>query len=57
MTPNPQGNEDKGPWVAVKQICTICGNKHVSVHPVDMIRNGECPNCHNFTSEDIEDEN
>lgn len=47
-------DDEQGPWVAVKQVCTICGNKHVSVHPVGMVRNGECPECHNFTCEDIE---
>lgn len=35
MNTNPAGerNEDEGPFVAVKQRCTICGNQHVSVHP------------------------
>ena len=49
------GEPETGPWWAGKQRCTICGNGHVSVHPVGMIRNGECPECHNFTCEDIEE--
>lgn len=44
---------EEGPWVAVKQKCSLCGNEHVSVHPADMIRNGECPSCGHFTCEDI----
>lgn len=46
--------EDEGPYKAVKQTCRMCGNTHVSVHPVDMVRDGECPNCHHFTCEDEE---
>lgn len=41
-------------WVATKQVCTLCGNQHVSVHPVDMVRNGECPNCGHFSCEDVD---
>ena len=47
--------EEEGPWLVAKQVCSMCGNKHVSVHPVGMIRNGECPSCHHFTSEDLDE--
>ena len=56
MTPTPQRNEEEGPWISTRQVCTICGNEHVSVHPLNMLRNGECPNCHNFTCEDIDEQ-
>ena len=41
--------EDEGPWVVAKVKCSLCGRQCVSVHPVDMVQNGECPECHNFT--------
>ena len=40
-------------YICIKQVCSICGNKHVSVQPKDMIRNGQCPNCGHFTCENI----
>jgi len=43
--------EDDGPWFSGWVQCSMCGHRHVSVHPVDMVQNGECPECHNMTCE------
>ena len=44
-------DEDEGPWTAEPVECTLCGYRCVSVHPVAMIRNGECASCGHFTCE------
>lgn len=41
-------------WIVAKQICSICGDRHISVHPTNMPRNAECPACGHFTCEDVE---
>jgi hypothetical protein len=46
--------DDEGPWTYHWSECTLCGYRCVSVHPVAMISNGECAECHHMTMEECD---
>jgi hypothetical protein len=35
----------------VRVTCRMCKHQCISVQPVDMVRDAECPNCGHFTCE------
>ena len=52
MTPETAREDDHVGWKVGWQVCSMCRNRHVAVWPADMVQNGECPQCHNFTCEE-----
>lgn len=48
---NDDADADEGPWAVEPVRCSLCGYECVSVHPVNMVRNGECAACGHFTME------
>lgn len=44
---------DEGPWKTCMVKCRMCGERHVSVHPVNVVDEAmlECHSCHNMTCE------